>query len=117
MTPYPTELPTDAINLIVADIRNGTVGSDRAAFAKAVWELQGFGLKSTFGDPSPVHAMAAGPVEDLTNEQVADHLERLLTPAFAFTGSGTLSTIAAVVAALPWRAILKWALTTAAATL
>lgn len=109
MTPYPATLPTDAVNLIVTDIRTGAVVTDRENFAKAVWELQGFALKTAFGDPQPTgRIMQSEP--PLSHEDVASHLERLLT-------GGPLAEVEALLLALPWRQILKWSLTVLAEAL
>jgi hypothetical protein len=122
MTPYPATLPLDAINVIVTDIKNNAVATDRVNFAKAVWELEGYGLKVGLGDPTPVTpgvAQSAGP--DLTDAEVVAHLESLTAPEFTFADApeGVCQGVVlpAALALLPWKSILKWALTALAATL
>jgi len=116
MTPYPDSLPLDAINVIVNDIKNNAIVADRANFAKAVWELEGYGLKLGLGDPAPVGLQAAPP---LSNEEVASHLESLLNPDFNFipAAEGVVQGVPEIIAALPWQQILKWTLTVVASLL
>lgn len=116
MTPYPTNLPVDAINVIVTDIKNNAVMADRANFAKAVWELEGYGLRLGLGDPTPTGFQSGPP---LTNEEVVAHLEPLLAPEFSFCEApqGVAQGLPELVAALPWQQILKWSLTLVASLL
>jgi hypothetical protein len=125
MTPYPASLPVDAINVIVNDIKNKAVATDRANFAKAVWELEGYGLKVGLGDPTPVTPVTpvppvakAGP--PLSDDEVVAHLESLVNPDFNFIDApdGVCQAgMADVLALIPWQAILKWALTALLASL
>ena len=126
MTPYPDSLPLDAINVIVTDIRNNAVLTDRENFAKAVWELEGYGLKVSLGDPSPVGPTPVVPKQslpeaDLTDADVLAHLDPIVNPNFDFgdapEGAKQGIDLAVAIAALPWRAILKWALSAVAAAL
>jgi hypothetical protein len=113
MLPYPTSLPLDEITLLVASIRKGDILADKPRLAKAVWELAGYASLMALGEPSavltpspaaepisPIHMAQSGP--PLNDEQVLEYLELFL---------GHQAKGAAAAVALPWRDILKWALT------
>lgn len=114
MTPYPASLPLDDVQLIIDDIRGGTskIVGDKAKFAKAIWDVLGYALKSVLGDPSPVTGLQSMPpvlasAPDLSDAEVAEHLERLL-PHMAGVCDGI---------PIPWTSILKWAIKALAAAL
>lgn len=91
---YPVDLPLDSIKIIVDDIRGSKIGTDSQKFAKAVWELSGYALKSSIGEPNVSFIFTQlPPVETLSDEQVAGYLVNT-----------------DLIAMLPWRAILKWSL-------
>lgn len=107
MTLYPTTLPFDDITLIINDIRGNSVGTDEAAFAKSIWELTGYALKSTLGEPAgaPLSVTATTPVSTLTVEEVVVFLEKLVSDAKSGTSLGGL------VSEIPWSSIAQWGLT------
>jgi hypothetical protein len=48
---YPTDFPYESVKIVIEDIRNKTAVTDRQKFAKALWELSGYALKSVVGEP------------------------------------------------------------------
>jgi hypothetical protein len=136
VTPYPASLPLDAVQTIIDAIRDRTVVSDRANFAKAVWVLEGYALRSALGEPSSTPAPAPAPApappkpiaptppviqatSPLSDAEVLAHLETLVDPAFSFAEGpeGAAQALPAALALVPWRSILRWALEALAASL
>lgn len=104
MTPYPIALPTADIMLVITDIRSGAITSDKANFSKALWELTGFALKSTIGEPAgaPLSLSVAPTTPVITSGQVLTFLETSLKDAAAN---------------IPWSQIAQWGLTMLLTTL
>lgn len=106
MTLYPASLPIDDISLIISDIRGGTLGTDQPKFAKAVWELTGYALKSTIGEPNGAPlALTLIPGANLTSHDVAGHLDRLVAT------SPLAVNFESILAQIPWASIAQWGLT------
>jgi hypothetical protein len=106
---YPTDIPVDSVKALIADIKNKTVVTNRAAFGENVWNVQGYLMSKTLGETP--NAMGSGaPTRDLTDvmgacpdlsdDDAIAQLETLCAPEDAKS-------------ALPWPMIvplLKWLL-------
>lgn len=104
MNSYPDAFPVASAQLIIVNLRNGSVYEDRIAFAHAVWVLAGYALKVSLGDAQPVGFTAA---PDISDDEVVAILE-----------SATASQEGVMLGMpIPWKTILKWALKALAAAL
>lgn len=89
MIPYPTDMPLDAMQVVVDTIRSKSLNK-KSEFAEAVWNVQGYAQSKAFGEPQ----VGFGSPAPLTDEEACEVLE-------AGPGRG---------AAIPWSAMAKWAL-------
>lgn len=114
MTLYPVSLPIDDVTLLISSFRGGSLLNNAPRISKSVWELAGYALLMTLGEPkavvggdetesvSPAIHLALQSAPVLTTEQVVEYLELLQ--------NHTMQGVEGAVN-VPWLAVLKWALT------
>lgn len=83
MVPYPASLPLEHVPLVLSALRGQTVSTPQVA--KALWEITGYGLNCTIGEPGAPLAMQAAEMEPVTlsKEDAIERLERLSATAAA----------------------------------
>jgi hypothetical protein len=103
LTPYPSVLPIDDLKIIIDAIRTQKLQGETPLLAKSLWELVGFGLGQSLGEPgAPNGIQSCGPdCPCLTHDQVADYLADLAS----HHEKGVVGALP-----IPWAAIIKWAL-------
>jgi hypothetical protein len=60
MQSYPTEFPMEAVQIIVSNWRSGRIVSEKAKVTEAAWNVLGYGLKMSIGQPVLMGATSAG---------------------------------------------------------
>lgn len=78
LTPYPPSLPVDSIKLVVAKIRG--VADPSVGLADVIhagWEVTGYALSQTVGNPGAVvpASFGAESSHECTSEELCRHLE------------------------------------------
>jgi hypothetical protein len=77
-TLYPTEVPIPQARTIIDAVRSRSVAPMKAEVAKCVWEIQGYALLNTLGEPdAPNLATSAAPLhDDVTTaiQELHDHV-------------------------------------------
>ena len=96
---YPSLLPLEGVQEIIRIVRAGTVVSERSAFAKHAWNVQGYLQKAALGEPTPL----IGSVPDATDSEALAALESLKSRAYATAEGVTAPTLA-----LPVQVLLNW---------
>ena len=76
ITPYPQSMPVDSIKLVINKIRNNSDPSVKLAdVVHAGWEVSGYALSQTLGNPgATVASFGASSSPECTPEEVANHL-------------------------------------------
>jgi hypothetical protein len=115
MAAYPQDFPLAESIEVVKILRKNEVKQKLPLFARNVWTLQGFAMKSTIGDPdSPVTAPSDGnllppiipdPSLFAIKPDGFDPVEALDKLNAAFSGNDVQAQVT-----VPWKLILKWAL-------
>jgi len=82
MVPYPATFPSDAVALILANLKTG---ADKAKIAEALWNLLGYAAKEILGE-SVTNFSAISP-EPLSEDEEKDVLASLQTHDAAPAGS------------------------------
>ena len=102
MIPYPTAVPVDEIKSVISTIQSGTILTNRVAFVKDIWLIEGYCLEQAIGDV-PAGVVASSPYDfRVDNPEILGHLQSMCVEG------GRQQ-------ALPpatWIAIAKWALQT-----
>lgn len=101
---YPSEIPMDSVNDIIHLFRDGIVVEQKALFASAIWNVEGYLLGLTLGNPyvekknfNPKDLELLLPCVDTLQELLnADHIHRACADACE-------------VGAIPWAQILQGA--------
>lgn len=77
LTPYPQSLPIESIKIVVSKLRGNAESTVKLAdVTHAGWEVVGFGLSQTVGNPGAVVTnFGASGSATCTPEELADHLE------------------------------------------
>lgn len=102
MISYPVSFPINDAQLIINDIRNRKIVSDDVNFAKAVWELTGFALKSTLGEPAG--APLSLTMSPTTSSTIATILETIINQIAQGINFGQIAST------IPWQSIAVWGL-------
>jgi hypothetical protein len=99
MSLYPADLPLDKVMEVVGIVKSGDIAKKRALIGYDLWLLQGYAQRSVLGDPDdPNGAISLSAVAKPENFDAVAELEKI--------GSGAVQAQGAV----PWQAILMWAL-------
>lgn len=131
MSAYPTSFPLVESVELVQIIRQNLIKEKKAVFARHLWTLQGFAMKSLVGDPdAPVAVQpptaTPAPVPAPANPSNPPLLPPIFGDLNLFKAEGDLDNEGAAVqleklnayhsgdleaqAAVPWALILRWAL-------
>ncbi len=92
MTTYPISLPVDSVREVISTITTGTVASNKRAFAKSVWLIQGYAQGQLFGEVDnavgDLGLEAISPsVPQISDEEAAAHLQTVLDAEVSETES------------------------------
>lgn len=78
MIPYPQTFPVDAAKVIVSAVMAKTVQNQLPQVAHAAWQIIGYGLATTIGDPSMgvvgMHPLMLKQVQSMTTNN-QDHID------------------------------------------
>jgi hypothetical protein len=94
---YPSELPAESVREIVRIVRTNRLAEERALFALAAWNVQGFLQRLLVGEPTPL----VGSIE-LSDDEGLAGLEAVAAE------SPTLEGVVAGPLSLPAGPLLAW---------
>lgn len=97
LTPYPSSIPVQSVKIVVDKLRGRSDESVKLAdVVHAGWEVSGFALKNTIGDPgATVASFGSNGAQCCDNDELAKHLEGILsdTPTYSLPWSVVAMTL------------------------